>query len=99
MMKKSHSPHPQWAVAHKKPGTELRLIKGNYYLYEYKTIYDQEKKRPRKVSGSLLGSITEKKGFVPSAKRNLEQAASGKLYSGIQCKEYGVAQLVMSAFI
>ena len=26
--------HPEWALKHKKPGTELRLLKGRYYLYE-----------------------------------------------------------------
>jgi len=23
--------HPQWALKHKQPGSELRLIKGRYY--------------------------------------------------------------------
>lgn len=26
--------HPQWALDHKRPGTELRCIRGRYYLYE-----------------------------------------------------------------
>jgi len=26
--------HPSWAVQFKRPGTELRLIRGRYYLYE-----------------------------------------------------------------
>ena len=51
--------HPQWATMHKKPGTELRLIRGKYYLYEYKTVYDKERKGPKKISGKLLGRITE----------------------------------------
>ena len=66
-MKTKKSPHPEWALAHKKPGTELRKIKGRYYLYDYKTVYDKEKKRapgrlparfwvpsPRKRDSSLL---------------------------------------------
>jgi len=97
MNKKPSSNHPTWALAHKRPGTELRLIRGNYYLYEYKTVYDKEKKRARKISGSLLGSITEKDGFVPSAKRNLEKAIAPD-FSGIQCREYGVSKLIMDQF-
>jgi transposase len=90
--------HPQWALAHKKPGTELRLIKGRYYLYGYKTVYDKEKKRPRKVSGPLIGSITEKEGFIPSAKRKLEAGLPTQISGGILSKEYGVAQLAISQF-
>ena len=57
MVKKSK--HPQWALKHKKPGTELKLINGRYYLYEAKSVYDKTLKRSRKVSGSILGRITE----------------------------------------
>jgi len=90
--------HPKWALKHKKPGTELRLIKGKYYLYEYKTVYDKEKKRPKKISGVLLGAINEKDGFIPSAKRALENILVQKTFSGIQCKEYGMVSLILSAF-
>lgn len=92
------TPHPQWALDHKKPGTELRRIHGRYYLYEYRTVYDKDRKRPRKVSGSLLGSITEKDGFIPSAKRKLEEGAGVGISGGILCKEYGVARLVSEEF-
>jgi transposase len=93
-MKKKKSPHPQWALAHKQKGTELRYIRGRYYLYEYRTVYDKVNKRPRKITGRLLGSITEKEGFLPSEKRELEQGISSKMLKGIQCKEYGVTQLI-----
>ncbi len=86
---KSHRKHPAWATCHRKPGTELRLINGNYYLYEYKTIYDKEKKCPKKISGKLLGSISQKKGFIPSAKHTLRQKAEGVLVDKVQIKEYG----------
>ena len=92
------SNHPEWALAHKKPGTELRLIRGNYYLYAYKTVYDKEKKGPRKISGKLLGSITEADGFVPSDKRRLEKAASLAVLTKPTCKEYGVSALVTASF-
>ena len=31
---KNKSLHPEWALACKRKGTELRLLKGKYYLYE-----------------------------------------------------------------
>jgi hypothetical protein len=97
-MKTTPSPHPDWALAHKTKGTELRHIKGKYYLYEYKTVYDKHNKRPRKISGKLIGSITEKDGLVPSAKRILEKVPTTKTPSVSWCKEYGVLQLILSNF-
>ena len=96
-MSKQAANHPAWALKHRKEGTELRFIKGKYYLYAYKTHYDKNKKKLRKVSGPLLGSITEKEGFIPSAKRALEVAASNKNIAVIRCREYGVASLITSA--
>jgi len=95
-MKKS--PHPKWALEHKKKGTELRCIRGKYYLYEYKTVYDKSKKGPRKISGPLLGTITRNSGFVPSAKRQLEQGISSDINKGLLAKEYGVSVLITSVF-
>jgi transposase len=90
--------HPEWAMAHKKPGTELRCIRGKYYLYAYKTVYDKERKGPRKISGKILGSITEQQGFIPSDKRKLEKAADITVHSTPLCKEYGVSLLVTTRF-
>ena len=98
MAKKQHIPHPAWVLQHRKPGTELRLIGGRYYLYEYKTIYDRERKRPKKISGKLLGTITEKEGLIPSGKRKLEAALDQKIFSQISCKEYGVSLLIQQKF-
>jgi hypothetical protein len=67
--------HPAWATKYRDKGKELRFINGKYYLYEYKTIYDKEKKRPKKISGGLIGSITEQGGLIPSPKRVLKTAA------------------------
>lgn len=61
--------HPEWALKHKKPGTELRLMKGRYYLYEVSSKWNKEKKRAQKITGKILGRITEDNGFVPSGNR------------------------------
>ena len=82
--------HPHWATIHKRPGTELRLIRGKYYLYEYRTVYDKENKRPKKISGKLLGRITEQ-GLIPSGKRQLENKVEPVVDINPSCKEYGVS--------
>lgn len=56
---------PEWVLAHKKPGTELRLIRGKYYVYACSSEYDKEIKRARKKTGAYLGRITEAEGFIP----------------------------------
>ncbi len=63
--------HPDWALAHKKAGTELKLINGRYYLYGVKSIYDKTLKRSKKISLKILGSITQDKGFTVSSKGEL----------------------------
>jgi hypothetical protein len=77
------SKHPLWATKFRTPGTELRLINGKYYLYQYTTVYDPVKKRAKKISGNLLGSITEQDGFLASAKHLLR----------MQCQQQNQQQL------
>jgi transposase len=89
--------HPQWALDHKRPGTELRLIRGKYYLYEYKTVYDKQRQGPKKISGKILGRITED-GMIPSGKRQLEKTSLMVVNSKPSCKEYGVSLLVTQVF-
>lgn len=102
-MTKKPSPHPDWAVKHRRPGTELRCINGRYCLYECHCIYDKEKKRNRKVTGKYLGSITEEGGFKPSKKRllekEMEQLRNGEKQPVAepkigQVKEYGLSWLI-----
>lgn len=62
--------HPDWAMAHKKPGTELKCINGRYYLYGVKSVYDKKLKWSRKISLRILGSITKEKGFILSKRNN-----------------------------
>lgn len=92
------SKHPDWAIKHRFPGTELRLIRGKFYLYEYKTVYDQATKKPKKISGKLLGSITEKEGFKESNKRKVEKMPLGMLSSNVVVKEFGVTHLIQNRF-
>ena len=79
--------YPQWVLDQKKPGTEIRKIRGLYYLYEAKCVYDKEKKRGHKVTGKYLGRITEADGLVaPKAKKS----GVCKIESD---KEYGLTAL------
>jgi len=84
--------HPEWALKHKKKGTELRLIKGTYYLYEITSKWNPEKKRSQKITLGLLGKITEHEGFVESDKYKLKKG----LYvsDSITVKEYGLSSFI-----
>lgn len=86
------TPKPEWATKHRKKGTELRCIGGNYYLYGASSKWDPEKKRSVKISGPLLGSITEEGGFVESAKRVVERSGAAVVAPSI--REYGASRLV-----
>ena len=46
---------------------ELRNIAGHYYVYEISSKWDPEKKKAKKVTGKLIGKITEQDGFIPNA--------------------------------
>ena len=51
----------------KPPKTEIKKISGHWYLYSYKVVYDEIKKKKVKKSGDSLGVITPE-GLVPSKK-------------------------------
>jgi transposase len=67
--------HPDWALKQKRPGTELRYIRGIYYLYGVSSKWNKEKKRAQKVTGKILGRVTEN-GFIESARRQILDAKS-----------------------
>lgn len=104
MEKKAY--HPEWALAHKRPGTELRCIRGKYYLYECSSFYDKERKKTRKKTGAYLGMITEDRGLVPPRRRQVEienqkvgeEAKSGKITVPEpkigQVREYGLSSFI-----
>ena len=90
------SKHPKWALAHKRKGTELRFINGYYYLYEVSSKWSPEKKRAMKITGKLLGKITEADGFVESDKERLRKQQLQ--IECIQVKEYGVTAAIDALF-
>jgi transposase len=74
MAKNGKSPHPEWALRHKGKGMELRIINGKYYIYQVTSKYDPLLKRSKKVTGKILGTVTEKDGFIESDKRQLQKS-------------------------
>lgn len=93
---KAKQKHPDWALKHKKPGTELKLINDRYYLYGVKSVYDKTLGRSRKVSLGILGRITQESGFIPSEKNELKKKSSKSyLDKQIMTFEYGLARWLM----
>ena len=66
---------------------EVKKIGNNYYAYSVSSVYDKEKKRPRKVSGKYIGKITES-GIIRKVQRNIrtvfEYGNSQTIYSILQ---------------
>lgn len=66
---------PDYIINFERPtNTEIKYIRGHWYLYERSNVYDPQIGRSRKKSGKILGGITEH-GLVPS-KARLECADS-----------------------
>src|SRR5580658_6356176 len=90
MPPKHKFPHPQWAIQHRKPGTELRNINGRYYLYAVSSRYDPVLKKSRKITGKILGAVTQEDGFIESDKRKLAAKAAAGFDAATLCvREYG----------
>lgn len=79
-------PFPAWVAQFKEPKTEIKLIKGGYYKYQVDYKYNPEKKRTDKVSGVLLGKITEQ-GFEPSDKDKIRKKQAG---TSVDIKNFGI---------
>jgi hypothetical protein len=88
--------HPEWALACKRKGTELRLINGRYYLYEVTSKWNPQKKRSVKITGKFLGKITEADGFVESEKGRLRRQQMQ--IDRVQVKEYGISAAMDTLF-
>lgn len=90
------SVHPSWATNHRKPGTELRFINNKYYLYKVSSKYDPILKRAKKITGKLLGRITEENGFMVSSKDKLRQKVECPVFvDTLTTKEFGTQQLIL----
>lgn len=85
--------HPKWAIAHRKPGTELRFIRGKYYLYKVHSRWNPKKGRSQKITGQMLGRITQEHGMIESKKR-FDQESLRQM----QIKEYGASYLITTLF-
>ena len=85
---------PQWVLKFKEPKTEIKAIKSGYYKYAVEYKYNAQKKRTDKITGVLLGKITENEGFVPSDKNKLR---TEKIKSNqIDIKNFGLYHLFTS---
>ena len=58
--------HPEWVMKCKIPGSEIRHIKGRYYLYGRTSKWCPIKKRPKKVTLKQIGIITQEYGLIPT---------------------------------
>ena len=70
--------HPEWALKHKKKNTELRNIRGNYYLYKITSKRVKDKKWPQKITLGQIGVITEKEGLIPTGMKRKGIVPKGK---------------------
>lgn len=61
-------PFPDWVEAQKKQGYEIKKIGDGYYMYERKSRWDKDKKKPVKVTGEYIGVVTPE-GIIPRKKR------------------------------
>ena len=80
---------PEWVLKHKKPGTQVVQIRGNYYLYKVTSKWDREKGRARKVTERYLGKITEE-GLIKPRHERIEESLKR-----ITVKEYGASKYIV----
>lgn len=58
--------YPDWVKKHRLPNTEIRCIRGRYYLYNITSHWCPEKKRPKKKTLNQVGVIDEEYGLIPT---------------------------------
>lgn len=56
---------PEWVAKHKVKGTEVRLFKGKYYLYEISSKWNKEKKRAQKNYESIFRDNNQRRTYSP----------------------------------
>lgn len=82
---------PEWVLKFREAKTEIKLVKGGYYKYAVEYRYNPEKKRTDKVTGALLGKISEPDGFIPSDKNQLRVRLVGG--NPVDIKNFGLFRL------
>ncbi len=70
--------HPEWALKHKQKNTELRNIRGKYYLYKITHKRIKEKKWPQKITLGQIGVITEEEGIILTGMKRKGPVPKGK---------------------
>lgn len=70
---------------------EVRLIGGHYYVYQYHSKWDPEKKKPKKVTDGCIGRITEQDGFIPNSAFVLK-SKKDEIHN-VKIKHFGVYEL------
>ncbi len=58
--------HPDWVLKHKIPNSEIRCIRGRYYLYGITSVWCPEKKRTKKKTLKQIGVIDKEYGLIPT---------------------------------
>ena len=58
--------HPDWVQKHKIPNSEIRCIRGKYYLYGITSVWCLEKKRTKKKTLKQIGVIDPEFGLIPT---------------------------------
>lgn len=88
--------HPDWALKHKVKNTELRNIRGRYYLYKITSRWDPLKKRTKKVTLEMLGTITEKDGLIPKGQSKKGRRSKDREPRIVSTKEYGATKFLQN---
>ena len=86
------SKFPSWVLQYKEKGKEIRLIKGNYYLYQVKCVWNKERKRPQKITEAFLGRITET-GLAKGSRQDKNRVK--QTIENISIKEFGIASFLL----
>ena len=92
--------HPDWALKYKTKGTELRCIRGKYYLYRISSFWDKERKVTRKVTHEMIGRISEQHGFILKGEKTpkspkLVKSMPQKPIFPPSVKEFGASAFLM----
>ncbi len=79
--------YPEWVLKHKKKGTYVNHVNGNYYLYAAHSERVPGTNKVKRVFDAYLGRITEESGLIPPKE---------KVSGSVTVYEYGLSTLVLS---